>query len=134
MKFLILTLCLFINASSDTSRVNAYYPVLLGTVQLYAAITDGITTRMCMDMGQIKGFPVYERDPLISIPFGKQPTITEFIAVNMCSMAATYLFVCLIRKNSSTRKVWWIPQTSLIIAHSFQTNWNYRLYERLKRV
>jgi hypothetical protein len=104
-------------------------PILLGAFQLSADLTDGITTEMCIKAGQQKNIQIYENNPLVYIPFGRQPSVSQFVLSALIDVSITYAAVLLI-KRTCLKDVWWIPQPTTIILHINQSFKNYNLYKK----
>jgi hypothetical protein len=107
-------------------------PLLLTSLQFGAGFADSYTTEMCFREGERTGFHVYEQNTIYSIPLGRQPSLTAFVISDVISVAAMYGIGWLIRKTPA-RDWWWIPQVGMIAAQSWQSRWNYGLYQKLSR-
>jgi hypothetical protein len=107
------------------------FPLLLSIAQITSGCTDSYTTNLCIQEGERIGLQVYESNRLYTIPFGDQPSLTNFILSDIISITVMWGIGWLIRKTS-LHDVWYFPQVSLISCQICQSIKNYELYERIK--
>jgi hypothetical protein len=107
-------------------------PLLLTTMQMGAASADSYTTELCFSEADRIGLHIYEQNPVYTAPFGQRPSMNQFIISDIISITAMYGIGWLIRKTPA-RNWWWIPQAALIGAQVWQSQSNWKLYQRMRQ-
>jgi hypothetical protein len=107
-------------------------PLIFSGLQFGAGFLDSYTTTLCFHEGERTGLLIYEQNPIYSIPLGQQPSLATFMMSDLISVAAMHGIGWLIRKTPA-HDYWFVPQLLLIGAQIWQSNWNYQLYQKLKR-